>query len=321
MKKILITGVAGFIGFHLALKLSKMKSYKVFGIDNLNNYYDINLKKNRLNILKNQIQFSKINICNTNKLNHLFKKNKFDIVFHLAAQAGVRYSYKNPDAYFKSNLIGFQNIIQFSKKNGVKHFIYASSSSVYGNNVSLPLKEYHKTDNPVSYYAATKKCNEILAEAYSNFFRLRCTGIRFFTVYGPYGRPDMSAYKFVNNILKNKKINIFNKGTHARDFTYIDDAVEAILKIINKNKNKNIIKHEIYNIGNGNSKSLNNYIFQIEKVLKKKSKKNFVKLQKGDVIKTYSDISKIKREYNFKPKINLGEGISKYIDWFKNYYK
>ena len=321
MKKILITGVAGFIGFHLALRLSKMKSYQVFGIDNLNDYYDVNLKKDRLKILKKKIQFFKIDICNTKKLDQLFKKNKFEKVFHLAAQAGVRYSYKNPDAYFKSNLIGFQNIIQFSKKIGVNHFIYASSSSVYGDNVSLPLKEDYKTDKPLSYYAATKKCNEILAESYSNFFNLRCTGIRFFTVYGPYGRPDMSTYKFVNNILKNKKINVFNKGTHARDFTYIDDVIAALYKIINKNKNKNINKHEIYNIGNGNSKPLNNYISQIEKLLKKKSKKKFVKLQKGDVIKTYSDISKVKKDYNFKPKINLEDGISKYIDWFNNYYK
>ena len=219
---------------------------------------------------------------------------------HLAAQPGVRYSLINPKAYFDNNLLGFYNIIEISRQFKVKHFIYASSSSVYGNIKKYPLKESFNTNKPISFYATTKKCNELIADSYHLNFDLNSTGLRFFTVYGPYGRPDMSAYKFVNNILRNKKINVFNKGSHARDFTYIDDVVEAIYKIINKSRKNS--KHEIYNIGNGNPKSLNNYIFQIEKFLKKKSKKNFVKLQKGDVVKTYSDISKIKRDYKFKTK-------------------
>lgn len=318
MKKILITGAAGFIGFHLALRLSKIKSCKVFGIDNLNDYYDVNLKKNRLKILKNHIQFFKIDICNENKLNQLFKKNKFDTVFHLAAQAGVRYSYKNPDAYFKSNMIGFQNIIQFSKKNGVKHFIYASSSSVYGDNESLPLKENHKTDKPLSYYAATKKCNEILAEAYSNFFHLRCTGVRFFTVYGPYGRPDMSLYNFTNNIKKNKKIKIFNFGKHKRDFTFIDDTVNGLIKILNYKKK--LISHEIFNFSYGKSIKLSEYIKVLEKNLKKNSRKSYIKKQKGDVINTFGSIQKAKKKLKYRPKHTINKGIEKYVKWFNEYY-
>lgn len=316
---ILVTGAAGFIGYHLCNYLDKKKNYKIVAIDNFNSYYDVKLKINRKKKFSKKITFVNLDLKNLNKLKNLFKKYKFKKVVHLAAQPGVRYSLINPKAYFDNNLLGFYNIIEISRQFKVKHFIYASSSSVYGNIKKYPLKESFNTNKPISFYATTKKCNELIADSYHLNFDLNSTGLRFFTVYGPYGRPDMSAYKFVNNILRNKKINVFNKGSHARDFTYIDDVVEAIYKIINKSRKNS--KHEIYNIGNGNPKSLNNYIFQIEKFLKKKSKKNFVKLQKGDVVKTYSDISKIKRDYKFKPKINLGEGISRYVDWFKNYYK
>ena len=316
---ILVTGAAGFIGYHLCNYLDKKKNYKIVGIDNFNSYYDVKLKINRKKKFNKKITFINLDLKNLNKLKNLFKKYKFKKVVHLAAQPGVRYSLINPKAYFDNNLLGFYNIIEIARQFKVKHFIYASSSSVYGNIKKYPLKESFNTNKPISFYATTKKCNELIADSYHLNFDLNSTGLRFFTVYGPYGRPDMSAYKFVNNILRNKKIDVFNKGSHARDFTYIDDVVEAIYKIINKSRKNS--KHEIYNIGNGNPKSLNNYIFQIEKFLKKKSKKNFVKLQKGDVVKTYSDISKIKRDYKFKPKINLGEGISRYVNWFKNYYK
>lgn len=316
---ILVTGAAGFIGYHLCNYLDKKKNYKIVAIDNFNSYYDVKLKINRKKKFSKKITFVNLDLKNLNKLKNLFKKYKFKKVVHLAAQPGVRYSLINPKAYFDNNLLGFYNIIEISRQFKVKHFIYASSSSVYGNIKKYPLKESFNTNKPISFYATTKKCNELIADSYHLNFDLNSTGLRFFTVYGPYGRPDMSAYKFVNNILRNKKIDVFNKGSHARDFTYIDDVVEAIYKIINKSRKNS--KHEVYNIGNGNPKSLNNYIFQIEKFLKKKSKKNFVKLQKGDVVKTYSDISKIKRDYKFKPKINLGEGISRYVDWFKNYYK
>ena len=315
---ILITGAAGFIGFHLSNHLIKKNIKNIVAVDNFNSYYDIKLKKDRKSHLDKNISFVKLDLKNLSKLKAIFKKYNFKKVVHLAAQPGVRYSLLNPKAYFDNNLLAFYNLIEASRQFKVKHFIYASSSSVYGNTKKHPLKENFNTNKPISFYATTKKCNELIADSYHLNFNLRCTGLRFFTVYGPYGRPDMSAYKFVNNILKNKKINVFNKGSHARDFTYIDDAVDAIYKIIKSKKNNN---HEIYNIGSGNPISLKTYIFEIEKHLGKKSKKKFYELQKGDVLKTFSDITKIKKKYNYKPKIGLGDGLKNYIKWFKSFYK
>ena len=315
---ILVTGAAGFIGYHLCNYLDKKKNYKIVGIDNFNSYYDVKLKINRKKKFNKKITFINLDLKNLNKLKNLFKKYKFKKVVHLAAQPGVRYSLTNPKAYFDNNLLAFYNLIETSRQFKVKHFIYASSSSVYGNIKKYPLKESFNTIKPISFYATTKKCNELIADSYYLNFNLNSTGLRFFTVYGPYGRPDMSAYKFVNNILRNKKINVFNKGSHARDFTYIDDAVDAIYRIIKSKKNTN---HEIYNIGSGNPISLKTYINEIEKYLGKKSKKKFDKLQKGDVLKTFSDITKIKKEYNFKPKIKLKDGLKNYIKWFKSFYK
>lgn len=315
---ILITGAAGFIGFHLSNYLVKKNIKKVVAIDNFNSYYDTKLKKDRQFHLHKNINFIKLDLKNLKKLKNLFKQYRFKKVVHLAAQPGVRYSLINPKAYFDNNLLAFYNLIETSRQFKVKHFIYASSSSVYGNTKKIPLKENFNTNKPISFYATTKKCNELIADSYHLNFNLNSTGLRFFTVYGPYGRPDMSAYKFVNNILKNKKINVFNKGSHARDFTYIDDVVDAIYKVIKSKKNNN---HEIYNIGSGNPIPLKTYINKIEKYLGKKSKKKFDKLQKGDVLKTFSDITKIKKEYNFKPKIRLKEGLKNYIKWFKNFYK
>tara|TARA_Y100000590_G_C15726931_1_gene1015574 strand:+ start:1432 stop:2397 length:966 start_codon:yes stop_codon:yes gene_type:complete len=315
---ILITGSAGFIGYHLTNYIVSKKIHKIVAIDNLNNYYDVKLKKDRKKLIEKKVIFKILDLLDKKKLYDLFKKYKFEKVVHLAAQPGVRYSLENPSAYFDNNLLGFYNIIEISRQFKVKHFIYASSSSVYGNIKKYPLKESFNTDKPISFYATTKKCNELIAESYHLNFNLNSTGLRFFTVYGPYGRPDMSPYKFVNNILRNKKINVFNKGSHVRDFTYIDDAVDAIYRIIKSKKNNN---HEIYNIGSGNPISLKTYINEIEKYLGKKSKKKFDKLQKGDVLKTFSDITKIKKEYNFKPKIKLKDGLKNYIKWFKSFYK
>ena len=261
--KILITGCAGFIGFHLAKKLCKIKKFKVFGIDNLNNYYDLKLKKDRLKILMKSkfFNFSKIDISNDKEISKNFTKNKYDIVVHLAAQAGVRYSITNPEAYLKSNLLGFYNVINNAKNIKVRHFIFASSSSVYGNQKQMPLKESSQCNEPLSFYAATKISNENLAFSYSNIFDLKCTGLRLFTVYGPYGRPDMALFKFINNINQNKKIQWFNNGNHVRDFTYIDDAVNYIKKIILFKSNKKI-PSEIFNSGNSKTVKLKKFLYE-----------------------------------------------------------
>ena len=318
---ILITGSAGFIGYHVSKKLLNL-NYKIIGLDNINNYYDIKLKKKRLiNLKKNKkFFFNKIDLCNYNKLNNLIKKNKIKIIIHLAAQAGVRNSIKNPKNYFKSNLEGFFNILEVSRNNRIKHLIFASTSSVYGENNKFPLNENDKTDHPLSFYAATKKSNEVMAHSYSYIYKLPCTGVRFFTVYGPFGRPDMALYKFTNNIVKNKLIDLFNYGNHQRDFTYIDDVVDGVVSLINKFPKKNI-PYEIFNIGNGKSKKLIDYLKYIEKYLLKKAKIRKLPLQSGDIIKTHSNIKKLKNFTNYKPKTDIDLGISKFIEWFKDYHK
>ncbi len=319
--KILVTGCAGFIGFHLSNYLLSNK-IQVCGIDNLNNYYDVNLKKDRLKILNknNKFLFYKLDLANKIKLNNIIKKNKIKIIVHLAAQAGVRYSIQNPKTYFKNNLQVFFNILEVSKLNNINHLIFASTSSVYGENSNFPIKENEDTSRPLSFYAATKKSNEILAYSYSNIFKIPCTALRFFTVYGPYGRPDMALFKFTKNILDNKKIDFFNNGNHNRDFTYIDDIVSGIFSIINK-PHKGKTPFNVFNIGNGNSRKLKDYLKLIENKLQKKAKLKKLPLQKGDIKKTHSDIRSLKNFSNYKPKVGIEEGVSKFIDWFLKYYK
>ena len=319
--KVLITGAAGFIGYHLAKKLL-IKNIKVIGIDNINDYYDVKLKNNRIKELKknNKFFFYKLDLCNYKKLNNLVKKNKIKYIIHLAAQAGVRFSIEKPNIYFKSNLEGFFNILEVSRHNKIKHLIFASTSSVYGDSKNFPSTESNNTDRPLSFYAATKKSNEVMAHSYSYIYNLPCTGVRFFTVYGPFGRPDMALYKFTQNIIYNKSIELYNKGNHFRDFTYIDDIVYGIFSLIKKQSNKPI-PYEIFNIGNGSPKKLIEYLRNIEKNLNKKTKIKKLPLQKGDIIKTHSSINKLKKYTGYRSKTNIEDGISKFVEWFKDYYQ
>ncbi len=314
---ILVTGAAGFIGFHTSLLLLK-KKHKIFGIDNLNDYYDVNLKKDRLKILKSykNFKFFKTNIEDKNLINK-FKGQKIDIIVNLAAQAGVRYSLKDPYSYINSNVLGQINMLEFAKKNKVKKFLYASSSSVYGGNRTMPFSVKHRVDNPVSLYAASKKSTELLAECYSHLFDINCIGLRFFTVYGPWGRPDMATFIFTKSILEMKKIDIFNYGKMQRDFTYIDDIVKGIEGAIKLKKN---YRHKIYNLGNSHPEILSDFISIIEENLRMKAKKNFLPMQPGDVKKTYADITESKKDLLFKPKTTITEGIPRFISWYKNYF-
>jgi UDP-glucuronate 4-epimerase len=318
-KKILITGCAGFIGFHLSKKLSK--KFNVVGVDNLNSYYDVKLKKDRLKILKKikNFKFYKNDISNFNEVKKIFNNNKFDSVINLAAQAGVRYSLENPFSYINTNIIGFFNIIENCKIFNVKRLLYASTSSVYGNQTKFPIKENFDTSSPIQLYAATKKSNELIAHSYSYLYKIKTVGLRFFTVYGPWGRPDMALFKFTKNILENKPIEIFNYGKHTRDFTYIDDIIEGIEKCLLHNKSK--INFNVLNLGNSKPIKLIEFIKIIEKNLNKESKKKFLSIQKGDVFKTHSSIKKANNEVNFFPKTNHKLGIKKFISWFKTYYK
>ena len=314
---ILVTGAAGFIGFHTCLLLQT--KHKVYGLDNLNNYYDVNLKKSRLKILKKNkdFEFLKTDIQNKN-LHNKFKRIKLDIIINLAAQAGVRHSLKDPFSYIDSNILGQINLLEFAKKIKIKKFIYASSSSVYGGNVKMPFSVKHRVDKPISLYAASKKSTELLAECYSHLFKIKCIGLRFFTVYGPWGRPDMATFIFTKKILENKKINIFNYGNMKRDFTYIDDIVKGIKGAVNL---KGDYKHKIYNLGNNKPEDLKRFISIIEKNLKVKAKRNLLPIQPGDVAKTSANIDESRRELNFNPKTSIDEGIPKFIEWYKQYYK
>lgn len=321
--RILVTGCSGFIGFHVCSKLLQLhKKIYLVGIDNLNNYYDVKLKKDRLKILKKKkhFLFFKEDISNYNKLKKVFKLSKPDIVLNLAAQAGVRFSIKYPQKYFDSNILGFFNLIDISKNFKVKHFIYASTSSVYGNNNKFPITEEMNTDKPLSFYAASKKCNEIIAHSYSFIHGLPTTGLRFFTVYGPFGRPDMALFKFTKNILNNKKINLFNYGKHTRDFTFIDYVTDAIVKIIKKYPSQKV-PYEIYNIGGSKPVSLIKLINILEKNLGKKAKIKYFKLQKGDVKKTHASNAKLVKKINIKSKpTDIKYGIKLFVDWYKNFY-
>ena len=332
--KILITGVAGFIGFSLASKLLK-KNFSVVGVDNINNYYDKKLKINRLKEIRNlktkKFIFYKVDISSKKRMRKIFLKEKITHVVNLAAQAGVRYSLKNPYAYIYNNLVGFFNILHMSKEFKIRHLIYASTSSVYGMNKKLPFAENQGVNHPLQLYAATKRANELMAHSYSYLYQLPTTGLRFFTVYGPWGRPDMALFLFVRNMLKNKPINIFNNGKHKRDFTYIDDIVNGIFKIIFKipdNSNLKILKpnnsfapFRILNIGNSKKVKLSSFIKEIENNLGVKAKKKYLSIQKGDVVDTWSNTSEISKITNFTSKTNYKTGIKKFIKWYKKYYQ
>lgn len=320
--KVLVTGSAGFIGFSLAKKFLE-NSYQVIGVDNINDYYDPNLKKIRLKLLKGYTKFTfvKADISDFKKLRTIFQNNKFKAVFHLAAQAGVRYSILNPDAYFKSNIIGFYNILKLMNEFNSGKLFYASTSSVYGDQKKFPLKESFNTNNPLSFYASSKKINEVMASSYYNTYGLSCIGLRFFTVYGPFGRPDMSLFKFIDAGLNNKKIELFNFGKHTRDFTYIDDIVNSIFNLHIKTFKQKKPIYEIFNIGNSKPIKLKYFVKCIEKIIGKKLKIKYLPMQKGDVEKTHSSSKKLFDYINYKPNINVEKGIKNFFEWYLKYYK
>ena len=328
--KILITGAAGFIGYHLAIKLLKT-DVEIIGLDNINAYYDPNLKMNRLNKLKEckNFYFEGGDLSDKAFINKLFEQYKFDIVINLAAQAGVRYSITNPDAYIQSNIIGFFNILEACRRYPVKHLAYASSSSVYGTNKKVPYSTDDKVDNPVSLYAATKKSNELMAHAYSKLYGIPSTGLRFFTVYGPMGRPDMAYFSFTNKLVKGEKIQIFNYGDMYRDFTYIDDIVEGIVKIMNKipEPNEEGVRYKVYNIGNNKPETLKYFVDTLESclleegVITKPAEKEYLPMQPGDVYQTYADTDNLLKDFGWKPTTSLKDGLSKFVKWYKEYYR
>jgi UDP-glucuronate 4-epimerase len=314
--KILVTGSAGFIGFHTAKKLLE-RGDRVIGIDNFNNYYDPKLKEARNRILKKYKKYKlyRLDFSDYKKLEKVFKKEKIDKICHLGAQTGVRYSLEHPEAYERANIQGTLNLLEMARLYKIKHFIFASSSSIYGNNKKVPFSESDRTDNPISLYAATKKACELMAYTYHNLYGINCTGLRFFTVYGPWGRPDMALFKFAKLICANKSIPIFNKGNHSRDFTYVDDIISGVIKAIDKP-----FKYEIINLGNSKPVSLNYIISRLEKELGKKAKRKLLPLQAGDVNKTCADIHKARKLLNFQPKINIERGVKIFVDWFNQYH-
>jgi UDP-glucuronate 4-epimerase len=355
--KILVTGTAGFIGYHLTKKLAA-KGHIVVGLDIINDYYDINLKYARLanlgfdkinieynqlinsgcssssKILKDALAFVKLDLNDKENLSKLFKSQQFEYVINLAAQAGVRYSITNPHAYMESNILGFLNILEACRHNNIKHLVYASSSSVYGLNEAMPFSVHHNVDHPVSLYAASKKSNELMAHTYSHLYDLPTTGLRFFTVYGPWGRPDMALFIFTKAILENKPIDVYNHGRMQRDFTYIDDIVEGIIRVTNNLPKENNewsglnpdpgtspAPYKIYNIGNNAPVKLLDFIDAIENALGKKASKNMMPIQPGDVPSTYADVSDLINNVGYKPSTPIQQGINHFIKWFKEYYK
>jgi len=334
-KSILVTGSAGFIGYHLCSRLIE-NGNNVVGIDNLNDYYDVKIKIDRLKQIedKDNFKFLKIDIIDKEEIEQVFIKKKIDVVVHLAAQAGVRYSLVNPHAYIVNNVNGFLNILEGCRHCSIKHLVYASSSSVYGLNTKMPFSVSHNVDHPVSLYAATKKANELMAHAYSYLYSLPTTGLRFFTVYGPWGRPDMALFLFTEAILNNRPIDVFNYGKMQRDITYIDDIVEGIIRVIDlipqANKNWNgenpdpstsCAPYKLYNIGNNNPVELLQIITILEDCLGKKAQKNYLPLQPGDVPATFADINDLMRDVEFKPSTPAQEGISNFVEWYKHYYR
>ena len=330
----MVTGAAGFIGAALSLRLLE-RGDEVVGIDNINDYYDINLKLARLERLKvyEKFKFIKIDISDRKAIEDLFIKEQFQRVMHLAGQAGVRYSITNPHAYIDSNVVGFMNILEGCRHNAVEHLAYASSSSVYGANTHMPFSVHDNVDHPVSLYAASKKANELMAHTYSHLYKLPTTGLRFFTVYGPWGRPDMSPMIFTRKILQGKPINVFNYGNHRRDFTYIDDIVEGVIRVIDKSATANenwtgeapdpsssLAPYRVYNIGNNNPVHLLTFIETLETCLNKKAIKNLLPLQPGDVPDTYADVSELVNDFGYKPETKLETGIGHFVDWYKTFY-
>ncbi|MEL6304709.1 MAG: NAD-dependent epimerase/dehydratase family protein [Bacteroidota bacterium] len=331
--KILVTGAAGFIGFHLCKKLLD-EGFEVFGIDNLNTYYDIDLKYGRLkelgistsitpaeisSITYPKFVFAEVDIIDFSSLEGIVQDFAPDTIVHLAAQAGVRYSIENPQEYVSANIQGYFNVLEVARKNTVEHLIYASSSSIYGNTSEIPFQADAKTDSPISLYAATKKSNELMAHTYAHLHQMPITGLRFFTVYGPYGRPDMAYFKFAKAIVEGETIEIYNHGDQSRDFTYIDDTVEGLYQIVKKGfMKKGEVSHNVYNLGRGKPESLMTFVESIETALGKKAKKAFVANQPGDVSRTWADVSELTKDYDYVPKINLEEGVQKFVEWFKN---
>ncbi|MBU3980345.1 MAG: NAD-dependent epimerase [Proteobacteria bacterium] len=332
--RVLVTGAAGFIGFHLSRRLLKDGCH-VTGIDNLNSYYDVKLKEARLESLTpfENFSFYNMDISDRKSLEAIFNNTKYDVVVNLAAQAGVRYSIENPQAYVDSNIVGFVNLLECCRHNDVKHLVFASSSSVYGANTKMPFSVHNNVDHPVSLYAATKKANELMAHAYSHLYGMHCTGLRFFTVYGPWGRPDMALFLFTKAILEEKPIKVFNHGRMQRDFTYIDDIIEGVVRIMgrlpepdptwngdNPDPGTSYARYKIYNIGNNNPVELMEFIGVIEKILGKKAKKEFLDLQPGDVPATYADIDDLIKDVGFKPETSIETGIKQFILWYNEYY-
>ena len=337
--KILITGAAGFIGAFLAKKLLETTKDQIVGLDNLNDYYDVSLKEERLKMLStfDGFSFVKGDLVDKHFIDKLFRDNHFDIVVNLAAQAGVRYSIDHPDVYINSNIIGFYNILEACRNDPVKHLVYASSSSVYGGNKKVPFSTDDKVDNPVSLYAATKKSNELLAHAYSKLYNIPTTGLRFFTVYGPMGRPDMAYFSFTNKLIKGETIEIFNYGNCKRDFTYVDDIVDGIIRVMNKAPEKQqgedglpIPPYKVYNIGNSNPENLLDFVKILSEELVRadvlpkdydfEAHKKLVPMQKGDVPITYADVSDLERDFGYKPSTSLRDGLRKFADWYYRYY-
>ena len=335
MRKILVTGAAGFIGFHLAQRFLDAGD-TVVGIDNLNDYYDVSLKESRLARLENhhRFRFIRMDLADREGIAALFKKEAFELVVHLAAQAGVRYSIINPYAYIDSNLVGFINILEGCRQQKVQHLVFASSSSVYGANTLMPFSVHHNVDHPLSLYAATKKANELMAHTYASLYDLPCTGLRFFTVYGPWGRPDMALFLFTKAILEDQPIDVYNQGNMKRDFTYIDDIIEGIYRVAAKIPAPNpkwqgnhpdpatsFAPYKIYNIGNNHPVELIYFIETLEKNLHKKAKKIFLPMQPGDVPATCADVDDLMADVGFKPATSIEEGIKKFLSWYKDYYK
>ena len=337
-KTILVTGAAGFIGYHLCEALLKL-GHKVIGLDNVNEYYDVNLKYSRLqqlginrksaeifNLISNsknhgsQMQFIRLDLEDRIGLPKIFKEFNFDIICNLAAQAGVRYSLEDPEAYIDSNITGFLNILECCRNNNIRRLVYASSSSTYGNSHDVPFNESANADKPISLYAATKKSNELMAHTYSHLYGIETIGLRFFTVYGPWGRPDMAIFLFTDAIINNRSIKVFNNGDLSRDFTYIDDIIEGVLNTLLEDANESSL-YKLYNIGNSAPVQLMDFIHAIENKLAVEAQKHMFPMQAGDVNQTWADVSKLQKDYNYKPNTPIKEGVEAFIDWYKTYYK
>jgi UDP-glucuronate 4-epimerase len=333
-RKVLVTGAAGFIGFHLSERLTKLGS-EVIGLDNLNDYYDVNLKVDRLRQIEGRgnFRFLRLDLADRDSMSELFSKEGFDVVVNLAAQAGVRYSLINPHAYIENNISGFLNILEGCRRHQVKHLVFASSSSVYGANTKMPFSVHQNVDHPVSLYGATKKANELMAHAYSGLFKIPCTGLRFFTVYGPWGRPDMVLFLFTKAILSGNPIDVFNYGRMRRDFTYIDDIIEGVVRVMDRIPGPNPYwdgespdpasgsgPYKLYNIGNNNPVELMRFIEVLEDCLGKKAEKRLLPMQAGDVPATYADVDDLMKDVGFKPSTPIEEGVRRFVEWYRTYY-